>query len=180
MKNPSCSAFSYTIYSNDKICTIHNSPSIIFLGPSSNELTFAKTEFIGDIDDRIMPPNMILVNIPFTKTWLNENLNGIYHKNNLIYEKVALYDKSTNITLERNNHEWTFKNSQIYGNEVILAKTSSNVDHPGLFTVTNASWSEITTNDTETLDQFPTITQTHEFSPINDSYFIEALNIDDF
>ena len=165
-----CSGFSYSIYSRKKTCTFFDESSYILLKPSENEMTFIKSEFLDKIDDQSSFPERILVDISFSTNWLHENLNGIYNLTENGYEKKSLYNKTTKITLKRNNNGWNFKNPQVYGNKTILAKTSSIVDHPGLFMADDAKWMERITADTESLDRFPILNE-KRFSPVDNRKF---------
>ena len=138
-------------------------------------MTFIKSEYIDIVDDQSSPPEQILFEHEFTKNWLSENLNGVYYRINSTYEKKSLFDKETNITLQKTDNGWILSKKPKHINEtkMIYGKTLSKVDHPGLFNFKSndmmshtAKWMERMTEDTyetDNLDNYSPINNRHIF-----------------
>ena len=163
----SCAGFSYSMFSTDESCSLvypsENSTSLI-LKPSSTDQVFLKSGLDILIDDRSRPPKSVIIDLPFSKVWSQENLNGFFlHVGDLVYERESLYKtnndaselKTTTISLEQNGDYWIFQSRCFYGNSTVLAMKNSTAAHPGLLMFDNSSWHEIELNDTDSLDTLP-------------------------
>ena len=135
----------------------------VILKPSPTDIVFIKPNINIVVDDRSRAPKSVIIDLPFSKTWSQENLNGYYfHVGDLIYEREALYKATNNegkvvtttISLERNGDNWGFNNRLCFGSTVLAMKNSS-AAHPGLLMFDNSPWHEIDLNDTDSLDSFP-------------------------
>ena len=153
------------MFSPKKWCSLvqKNENSRLILEPSSTYNVFLKSDLDLVVDDRTKAPKSVIIDLPFSKIWSQENLNGYYlHVGDLIYERESLYKATNNkselvtttISLERNGDTWEFNNHHFFGSTVLAMKNSS-AAHPGLLIFDNSSWHEIDLNDTDSLDSFP-------------------------
>jgi len=151
------------------------------LEPSDIDNTYVKNDLNNTLIDESKAPLSILFDGSFGKLWVDENVNGIYHRiSDKLYTKPALYDSKTNMTLEFSGGQWTFRNREYYGNETVIAFANSTVYHPGLFQYTHTNWNVLDIIDTTDLNKFPTSNRTEEYMSMNIrnvSLYFQYLNL---
>jgi len=154
------------MFSSKELCSLVYTidSAKVILKPSPTDIVFIKPNINIVVDDRSRAPKSVIIDLPFSKTWSQENLNGYYfHVGDLIYEREALYKATNNegkvvtttISLERNGDYWEFKNHLNYDNLTVLAMKNSSAAHPGLLVFDDSLWHEIDLDDSDSLDSFP-------------------------